>query len=219
MQLKQHIRRALSTMVVLTSVIFGLTAAQSPAQANDVIWSQDITWSNEESDNFGEFGFFDPHDQSLTDPGAGRFPPGSTHAALMLPAACNINAATWINATDGSPTSWGRVRYCTATDATGTYPLIQVDDTQTDGYQVHVEFMDNFSGVFHATGNGAGCATVQSSGSIFTSCWDGNTWGYYGSNDLRMRLVRGRACCPHQDVDHWEYVGVGGTDWWYVIST
>jgi hypothetical protein len=131
--------------------------------------------------------------------------------AQAAPAKCNISGAPWINATDGSPTSWGRMRYCivyqSTGDSQGWYPLFQVQDTLTDSYQVHLEFQDIFSGfdsVYHATGNGAGCEYVQSAGLVVESCWGPDTWSYYGGQDLYVRLVRGRACCPHQLVGLWE---------------
>lgn len=135
--------------------------------------------------------------------------------AAAIPPACNISIVPWIFATDGSPANWGKVKYCISQDGTGTYPLFQVQDVLTDGYQVHLEFHDNFSGVYHATGNGTACENVQSAGAVVTSCWSSSTWSYYGGNDLWMRLVKGRACCPHQDAGHWEYA----SDWWQVIST
>lgn len=145
--------------------------------------------------------------------------------AQALPTAkCNISAYPWINATDGSPANWGKIRFCSAYDSTGDdqgwYPLIQVDDVLTDGYQVHAEFIDSGSVMpFHATGNGPACATVQSAGAVVESCWadDGtnSTWAYYGGNDLWVRLVKGRACCPHQNAGIWEYA----SEWMPVIST
>lgn len=148
---------------------------------------------------------------------------GAAPAQALPEVQCDINGATWINATDGSPTSWGRVRYCLGYDNTGSdqgwYPLFQVQDTLTDGYQVHLEFHDNFStGPGHATGNGDGCAYVQSAGAVVSSCWDpANTWSYAGGQDLYMRLVKGRACCPHQAVAYWEWGDAN--HYWTVIVT
>ena len=140
--------------------------------------------------------------------------------AHAIPPACNINAQLWVNATDGSPTVWGRIRWCTVNDHGIIYPLIQIDDTLTDTYRVHAEFQDSFTQIFHATGNGVACDDVESAGPIVTSCWNASTWAYPQGigNHLWMRLVRGRTGISgggsHQDTAHWEWPLNGG---WAVI--
>ena len=138
-----------------------------------------------------------------------------------LPASqCNIGSQLWVNATDGSPASWGRVRWCVGYDNTGSdqgyYPLFQVDDTLTDGYAVHLEFLDSTGATFHATGNGTACDDVQSVGPIVQSCWSSSTWAYYGGNHLWVRLIKGRSGLAgdggHQNAGMWEFGG-----WWFII--
>jgi len=108
--------------------------------------------------------------------------------AVASPAAANYNpniptCPSW-DAWDHDP-SWGQTRLCSTNNGIQFGFNAQVDDTQTDGYCVHLEW--KHSGTWHVVGGSESCGAVVSTGFI--------PW-YEESPAWTMRQVRGPAAVP-----------------------
>lgn len=124
---------------------------------------------------------------------------------------CDPSGASWHNVSVGG-TTVGRFKYCNAFDyfdSTLTTFFV-VDDTTTDGYQVHLEFKrsdenDTYWSDYVGAGGGNGHSYCQSAGAEQTCgpmiAYFGPTYvpGSCGCYSEQVRLVLGRAYTPHQN--------------------
>lgn len=140
----------------------------------------------------------------------------STPAYASPPSPCT-SWSPWFGA---SETGWGQFRWCsTVNDDNGNiWYRFQVDDTTTDGYQVHIEIASSQSGsccyptwvtwlyddIVYDDSGVTQC--FQSAGPVETSAWWGTyTPGSEGYTHVDVKLVRGRICGTggHQNTASW----------------